>query len=316
MDEEHGKVIDGTARTRQWRRSRSKAPLDAEGGPPSEAPKSIASSLLVPADMLDGALRPAPDGRSLQAPNRAEGAPVVEARDATTVEQETTVGDAENLFLAPDAAVVAPQGQQSPRIRAAAVRLARAAAAQLRAPRRIRLSWPRFDTRRHRVIGATLAVFGVMAGVAALVISSESSSMSRSAGRTGSVVEFDLPKATVVTAVGRFLAAAPTAMHLRPAAARRTRNRMTRKHSKPHKHARAHAVLASARSTPASSSYTPHAPVTTVSSSGSSSSGVSTSSGSTAPVNTHAAQHASSSGGSTNAFGSAGALGPGSSPNG
>jgi hypothetical protein len=49
MDEESGKVIDGTARAREWRRPRPKSTADADGVQPhSEAPKSIAASLLVP----------------------------------------------------------------------------------------------------------------------------------------------------------------------------------------------------------------------------------------------------------------------------
>src|SRR5689334_1002256 len=54
MDDQNGHVIDGTARARQWRRSRSEAHAgdEAEGGPRSDAPKSIAGSLLVPAGML------------------------------------------------------------------------------------------------------------------------------------------------------------------------------------------------------------------------------------------------------------------------
>jgi hypothetical protein len=52
MDEESGKVIDGTARAREWRRPRPKSTADADGVQPhSEAPKSIAASLLVPGEM-------------------------------------------------------------------------------------------------------------------------------------------------------------------------------------------------------------------------------------------------------------------------
>src|SRR5450755_1744167 len=50
MDDQNGNVIDGTERARQWRRSRSKAAAAAE--PNSDAPKSIASSLLVPAELV------------------------------------------------------------------------------------------------------------------------------------------------------------------------------------------------------------------------------------------------------------------------
>ena len=61
MEDESGKLIDGTARARQWRRSRS-ASARAEGPEArSAAPKSIAGSLLVPAEMLGPAAPPGSD---------------------------------------------------------------------------------------------------------------------------------------------------------------------------------------------------------------------------------------------------------------
>ena len=61
MDDKPRNVIDGTARARQWRRSRSEARADEDGSTDirSDAPKSFASSLLVPADMVHGVLPPA-----------------------------------------------------------------------------------------------------------------------------------------------------------------------------------------------------------------------------------------------------------------
>jgi hypothetical protein len=55
MDEEQRKVIDGTARARQWRRSRQQPSAPDGDRPHSEAPKRIAASLLVPSNILDGA---------------------------------------------------------------------------------------------------------------------------------------------------------------------------------------------------------------------------------------------------------------------
>jgi len=53
MSEQQGKVIDGTARASHWRRSSPSSTPDADASPGhSEAPKNIASSLLVPAHML------------------------------------------------------------------------------------------------------------------------------------------------------------------------------------------------------------------------------------------------------------------------
>lgn len=74
MDDQQGNVFDVTARARQRRRSRPPAPSgkDAEG-PRSEAPKSIAGSLLVPAEMLAGRLpadQPAPGDERAALPRR------------------------------------------------------------------------------------------------------------------------------------------------------------------------------------------------------------------------------------------------------
>lgn len=90
MDEESGKVIDGTARAREWRRPRPKSIADADGAQPhSEAPKNIAASLLVPDEMsamtiasaaspdvddrlTDGTVTPSRNGPSLDAPVAAD----------------------------------------------------------------------------------------------------------------------------------------------------------------------------------------------------------------------------------------------------
>ena len=59
MDDQNGNVIDGTERARQWRRPRPKSPATAESTETrADAPKSIAGSLLVPAEMLSAALPP------------------------------------------------------------------------------------------------------------------------------------------------------------------------------------------------------------------------------------------------------------------
>ncbi len=79
MDDQQGNVIDGTARARQWRRSKPKtgsAPEAPEAR--SDAPKSFAGSLLVPADMLPPAFPPDEhlngneQGRAVAPPPRAE----------------------------------------------------------------------------------------------------------------------------------------------------------------------------------------------------------------------------------------------------
>ena len=62
MDDQHGKIIDGTARTPGWRGVRAASPDGAgDGEPRSEAPKSMAESLLVPAELIDQAAPARPD---------------------------------------------------------------------------------------------------------------------------------------------------------------------------------------------------------------------------------------------------------------
>lgn len=65
MDDESGKLIDGTARARQWRRSRSGSARADGPETRSAAPKSIAASLLVPAEMLGPATSPGTEAHHL-----------------------------------------------------------------------------------------------------------------------------------------------------------------------------------------------------------------------------------------------------------
>ena len=91
MDDQHGNLIDGTARARQWRRSRPKSRAASDSTEQrSDAPKNMAASLLVPAEMLvvttssptspdvgdggaDGTGSEARGSRRSEAPVRAEG---------------------------------------------------------------------------------------------------------------------------------------------------------------------------------------------------------------------------------------------------
>ena len=105
MDDQHGHVIDGTARARHWRGSKPRtgsAPDAAEAR--SDAPKSFAGSLLVPADMLPPASPPDEDlngneqGRAVAAAPRANAA----AGDRAPAQN----GVHQNPFLVPEAARV------------------------------------------------------------------------------------------------------------------------------------------------------------------------------------------------------------------
>jgi hypothetical protein len=114
MSEQQGKVIDGTARASHWRRSSPSSTPDADASPGhSEAPKNIASSLLVPAHMLlDGTAATASIGTEDGAPGEGSG-----EHPAGLV--AGTPGTAEglhvNLFLAAEraAALAATPGEAS-----------------------------------------------------------------------------------------------------------------------------------------------------------------------------------------------------------
>lgn len=129
MDDQQGNVIDGTARARQWRLARSKMSAATEDAAArSDAPKSIAGSLLVPADMLPAASpadrRPNGDWQSRstdQPPPGSSAVPADNGADNDTVQQ--------NPFLLPEAAVTtAGRGARPARRRMITAWLTRSAA--------------------------------------------------------------------------------------------------------------------------------------------------------------------------------------------
>ena len=77
MSEQQGKVIDGTARASHWRRSSPSSTPTTDASPGhSEAPKNIASSLLVPAHMLlDGTAAAASTGAGHETLGERPGEP-------------------------------------------------------------------------------------------------------------------------------------------------------------------------------------------------------------------------------------------------
>jgi len=101
MDDQQGHVIDGTARARQWRRSKPKTGSVPDAPETrSDAPKSFAGSLLVPVEMLPAAFAPNenPEGRAAAPPPRANADPGTRAATENGVHQ--------NPFLVPEAARV------------------------------------------------------------------------------------------------------------------------------------------------------------------------------------------------------------------
>ena len=100
MDDQQGNVIDGTARAHQWRlaRSQERAASD-EAEARFDAPKSIAGSLLVPADMLTMG-SPVDDANG----RKESGVTDLPASREVAVDGASRDGAArENPFLAPQA---------------------------------------------------------------------------------------------------------------------------------------------------------------------------------------------------------------------
>ena len=310
IDEEQGNVIDGTARTRQWRRLRQKPPREPDASElRSDAPKSIAASLLVPAEMLD--VPPAtPPGPPLSR-NGQPGTATSVAERGSAPDTGATFDSVShrNLFLSPDAAVVGSPSQPSRHKPTAALRFIKGALARLRGVSEIQAWRPRLTLPRARYLAAALSLVAVVALAAELVAHSHTTSTRLAHGSVGteSVAGLDRLRATVLSALTRAVAIEHAAGRPRATRPRPARRRQA------HKPRRAHSAITTAAATPVTSGYTP--PPSTGSAASSSTSSSSVGSGTAAP-STSTAQPSSASGGSTSAFGSSGALGPGSSKNG
>jgi hypothetical protein len=304
MDEQ-GKVIDGTARARQWRRSRPKSAADTDGAEAhSDAPKSIASSLLVPAEMLDGA--PAPQPGEIASPTNGAGAGTVIADGGSSSARDFTVGaEDQNLFLAPDAAVVVESRQRPKRHDGRVIGPAVAAVARLLASFRIGA------LTRPAHVGAALALVALV--IVAVELGSQSHTTSptiaRASGRTAALAGLVQLKTASLSAVARAFAATQTATRQRAdhvARAHRSRqhhpaNRAS--HGTPGQSGSSGSNGSAARAGPTASSAISNA---------SSSTGYTPSGGSSAPSTGGSSSSSGSSSGS--AFGQGGTLGPGHSP--
>ncbi len=306
MADQHGNVFDVTARVRQRRRSRPTAPSDKDAdGPRSEAPKSIAGSLLVPAEMLAGSLpadRPAPGNEQAALPPRAstagDGAPATERSDR-------------NPFLVPPVDREEPRSK-SERWRVIAAVLARPRAwmrsycgsAPLWAPRVI----ARYLAGVPRLVRG-FALAALAAGVAiAVVVAGQS-------GNRHPVAEQNVHAAGLVGAPGAdALSAASNPLARRAAPRNRAPHQVRRVNPRrrTHAHRRSHPaskpVVVAARYTPSTDSGSSTA------SSAASSYAVSTptaASSQSTPSSGGEATSSSNSGNSRPAFGENGTLGPG-----
>lgn len=265
MDDQQGNIIDGTARARQWRLARSETPAATEDAATrSDAPKSIAGSLLVPADMLPAASpadrRPNGDWQSRptdQPPPVSSAAPADNGADNDAVQQ--------NPFLLPEAAdVSAGRGTRPARRRMIAAWLTRSAGAAddiggappsgprialrsdaepalPRAKGRASLSASARD-RSHDVRARAEVVSAVvlsLAAVSAIGIASQTNNTAAKPRRASLTTAASSPSASAGTAAERVIGALGAIEH--QVRASRARHRAVQAHRRPHEksHARA-----------------------------------------------------------------------------
>jgi len=324
MDDDQRNVIDGTARARQWRRSRKKTRPDSETSESrSDAPRRIASSLLVPADMVHPA-SPA------EASTDREARATVDPGHAVPDELLTGEAGHRNPFLIEDAAGPAGRSgaRRSPTRRSALVTMFLGAVSglgrrdatrkdQIAAAPRQRLR-PRRPTRSVALSVGALAAIALAVGLVTASQTPPHRSFSVAAGgRPLEQLKSGLLSSTANPLAGQ------------RAAPRTTKTRALRTHQTALKPPRSNRVQppsirhrtasptrgASATATTVAH-YTP--PTATTSPTTTSANAPSyASSGSTgAPAQQPVSQPTAASSTPAQAFGSAGALGPGSSPNG
>jgi hypothetical protein len=249
MDEEQGNVIDGTARARQWRGSRRQS--RASSGRDelrSDAPKSIAASLLVPADLVaPGAAR----GRTEQGLGDEADIPSVD-RDIAAATADPPL-NGQNLFLSADAMAPTEPASRHGHGGIAPIGLAHDQA------RRLRRSIA--DRRSPRAFGGTRAVRACvilsLIGAVVVVALAEDSHGTRSLAGLGGAAQ------PPVLGLGRSallsVAADPIAGQRAAGAARTTSVHRRPRRLGPKKHAAAHAAPAqrTVHTSAPASSYTP-----------------------------------------------------------
>ena len=317
MDDQQGNVIDGTERARQWRRSRVKTDSPPEGSEArSDAPKSLAGSLLVPAEMLSPAAEPAEgvngNGNGHGARIRASSRPDRPTNDGAPIRDDVR----QNPFLMPEAARVDRPGR-STRGREMAAELVHRLGGRARLLLPTRPGWFRVRyTRRSRALRPThrLAMAAAVAAIVttAVLVTHSGTSQPTAAHRpsTSATATINGPSASAILSDADALRAMA-----RSRAAETTSRRHTRRSVPAHRRARRSVKHAgtSAPYVPATSNSVTTAPVSV---SPSYSSGSTAGTSEPAPSTTGGTTGGSSSGGSSRpAFGQNGTLGPGHSPN-
>jgi hypothetical protein len=333
MDDQHQNVIDELARARQWRRSRSKParPTSEATKARSDAPKRIADSLLVPAHMLPAAR---PVDRS-HADDQRSGAPQpADPGDmATDGSQPEGAGD-RNVFLDPEADGAGSDGRTvtAASRRSIAALLTRLIGSMTPSQQSVR---PHTSSRAmlrrmpmmrpNRPVALALASLAAIAVAAVILTRSDtpSSGLAKGSGHGAIASLLDrFTSAPLAVAANPFPAGHAVrkpATHVRRVRMHRTSTRpQARRPTRPAVRApspaRATATVA-ARETPPPSA-TSSTPASTGTSSSTPVSSGSSSSASSGAATAPAAQHPSAPSTHVQAFGSAGALAPGSSPDG
>lgn len=136
MDDQHGNVIDGTERAQQWRPrpKTGSTPQDREAR--SDAPKSFAGSLLVPADMLPQR----PPDEQINGNEQRQAPPLRSDLNADPAgETPAANGAHQNPFLVPEAAHVEHRARSARSLLAALL----GASGRLLGPRRMASGHPR-----------------------------------------------------------------------------------------------------------------------------------------------------------------------------
>ena len=316
MEDQQGNVIDGTARARQWRGSKPKghpAPDDIEAR--SDAPKSFAGSLLVPAEMLtttstgehSSVNGHAPQGAAPSRPEASASAPPP-TRDVAH----------QNPFLIPGAGRVEHPVRRSPWTAIASqlarpLRWTRARSRSLHRPQlhaRVRPIFLAPPLGRRSALGAVAAAIAVAATTVFVTQSGTTQrAVSRSSGAFAPATGRQSSAATVLSDVDalRAMAARRVAEDARRPSAHRAV--LTHRRSpRPAKHR-----VAAVQYVPATSNAGSAAPVS-VTPSYSSSAASSTPTQSAPPTGGDTAGQSSSTS-NRPAFGQNGTLGPGTSPN-
>ena len=308
MDEQQGNVIDGTARAPDWRRSESRKDGDASELR-ADAPKSIAASLLVPADMVSGPLSTgAGDDNAEIAPS---GHPAV-------ADSPTDATSHRNLFLSPGAAAEQAE-KRSPR-KPILARLVRLIDDQASRVTRFRLPAKRLPFGLHHRLPRTLPArpLALALGLASLVVVAVIATQSGTSPAPTLRATGGRASAANDRAAEALLSDAATALGFERAnhPGGSTRARTLRKQRAPNSRPKPRNPIGTTAAPIVAARYTPPPSTAGATSGPASSGGGSGSTVTPAAPSSPAASTSSGSGGHTSAFGSSGALGPGSSPNG